>query len=98
MSDAPSAAPPRVSIDTVLVRGVGLTADSGAAIARRVASAVAHGMTSHGLPSTGGRIGELTLRLPASALAADGSVEPVALARALAEWRGAGGQGGGRHG
>lgn len=99
MSDHPShAAPAAVSIDTVVVRGAGLTAGAGTAIAHGVASAVAHGLTSHGKPSIGGRIGEMTLRLPAKALAADGSIDPVALTRALAEWRGANGERGGSHG
>ena len=65
-------------IGRLTVRGRSLTASQGEA----VAVAVARGLAAR--PATAGaRLETLTLRLPATAIAGDGSVDPAALADGL---------------
>lgn len=75
--------PATLRIDGVRIRGRSLTARQGEA----VAISVARGLATR-FATTGASLERLTLRLPATAIAPDGSVDPAALAEAQ----------GGRHG
>jgi hypothetical protein len=71
-------------IAAITVRGQGLTAESG----RTLASAMARAVVRH---AGGGAaaIDQLTIRLPASAIAADGSVDQATITAALGRRRSA---------
>ncbi len=71
-----------LGIGTMMVRGRSLSPAIGHSLAVAVAAALAHQM-----PGGSARIGEMTLQLPASAVGADGGIDPAALAHAVAHAR-----------
>lgn len=74
-------AAPSLRIGGLTVRGRAITAEHGRAIATALAPALAGRVSAN--------LDHLTLRLPASAIASDGSIDPATLSTALD---------GGRHG
>jgi hypothetical protein len=75
MSERPT---PGLRVEQMTVRGPGLDAERGRVLAQSVARVLATRLRTPGTA-----IGRLSVRLPASALAADGTVDPAALAAAL---------------
>jgi hypothetical protein len=71
----PRTPPATLRISSVTVRGRSLTARQGEAVAISVARSLAARFAT-----TGASLEQLTLRLPATAIAADGSVDPAAVA------------------
>lgn len=66
--------PPALRISSMTVRGRSLTVRQGEAVAISVAQSLAARF------ATGASLERLTLRVPATAIASDGSVDPAALA------------------
>ena len=77
---APATGPAEVRIGSMTVRGRGLSPGSGRSLAAAVAAALADRLP-------GGRIGGMTIRMPASVLDAGGGIDRAVLARAIAHAR-----------
>jgi len=79
---APATGPAEVRIGAMTVRGRGLSAAGGRSLAAAVAAALADRLRGRG-----GRIGGMTIRMPASAFDAGGGIDRTALAQAIARAR-----------
>jgi hypothetical protein len=78
----PAIGPAELRIGSMTVRGRGLSPATAPSLATAIAAVLARQ-----LPDRSARIGEMTIKLPASALDAGGGIDRTALAQAVARAR-----------